>query len=353
MNWYGERQRIGDFMNSTFWVTTKCNMNCKYCYEGEKKLEKAMNVDIADRAIDYTIRHYNDLHTKEPLDVGFHGGEPLLQFELIKYIINKFRDYFRNDDEMLKFSMTTNGVLLTEEISKYICDNIQFLSISLDGTKKTHDTNRVLLNEAGTYDIVAEKFMDLLKKRSDIRVRTTFNSKTVANLSEDVKHLIDMGFMMIVPAPDLFSNDWDTEHMEILYSEMQKIKNLLEAYDKKMDIKVGIVDPTFEDRPKGTCSGGITGIHIDPEGSIYPCINTVGHEEFIVGHINTGINKKKLEEIHALSRIENTQCSGCSRYKYCDGTRCKVINKIMTGDYHTPSAVLCAVENIYHKFFSK
>ncbi len=311
-----------------------------------------MTVDIADKAIDYTMRHYRDLHTKEPLTVGFHGGEPLLQFELIKYIINKFRDYFKNDDEMLKFSMTTNGTLLTEEISKYICDNILYLSISLDGTKKTHDTNRVFPNGDGTYEIVAGKFIDLLKRRPDIRVRTTFNIKTVASLFEDVKHLIDMGFTTIVPAPDLFSNDWDTEHMEILYSEMNKIKALLDKNDKITNVKVGIVDPTFEGRSKGICLGGINGIHIDPEGNMYPCIHTIGHDEFIVGHVNTGVIKKKLEEIHALSKIENTQCSGCSRYKCCDGTRCKIINKIMTGDYHTPSAVLCAVENTYHRFFN-
>ncbi|HEX9059018.1 MAG TPA: radical SAM protein, partial [Clostridia bacterium] len=315
-------------MNSMFWVTTKCNMRCRYCYEGQEKREEMMSIAIADKAIEYTMKRYKEFEMNDQLTIGFHGGEPLLQFELIKYIIERFKDYFKYANEKLNFSLTTNGILLSEEISEYICNNIQYLSISLDGTKKTHDTSRVFMNGEGTYDAVVAKFINILKKRPDIRVRTAFTTKTVANLYEDVKHLIDLGFRIIVPLPDLFSNDWETEHMEILYSEMKKIRELLEEVDRRIDIKVGIIDHSFEGRPKGPCSGGVTGIHIDPKGNIYPCIYTVGHEEFILGHVVTGIIKERVEKIYELSKVENEDCIGCGRYKYCNGTRCKIVNKI-------------------------
>lgn len=340
-------------MWSMFWVTTKCNMKCKYCYEGEEKAGKIMSEKIADKAIKYTLERYEKLNVDVPLIVGFHGGEPLLQFELIKYIIEKFKNHFKNSSKKIYFSMTTNGVLLNEEISEYISRNIKMLSISFDGTKETHDTNRLLINGKGTYDIVSEKFVNLLKLRPNIRVRTTFNTITVNNLYEDVKFLVDLGFKTIVPAPDLFSKDWDTEHMEIMYGEMEKIKNLLSHNDEYSGVKVGIVDEEYEDNQKGDCLGGITSVHIDPEGNIYPCTYAVGSKEFIIGDVDKGISDSEgwINKMYELSKVENSDCKGCSRYKYCNGTRCKILNKIMTGDYHTPSAVLCAVENTKYKFF--
>lgn len=332
------------------WVTTKCNMSCKYCYEGKEKSGKNMSVEIADKAIDFTLKHYQKLNLDVPLVVGFHGGEPLLQYELIKYIIERFKNYFRDTNKKLHFSMTTNGILLNEEISDYLCKNIKFLSISLDGTKQTNDTNRVLNNGEGTYDIVFDKFISLLKKKPDIRVRSTFNTLTVNNLYEDVKHLINFGFRTIVPVPDLFINEWDKQHMEVLYKEMQKIRDFLETTDKSAEIKVGIIDDVFEIRPKGVCSGGLTGAHIDPEGNIYPCTYTVEHEEFIIGHVDTGTIEQKVNKIFELSKTENDDCKGCQRYRYCNGTRCKIVNKIMTGDYHKPPVALCAFENVKYSF---
>ena len=336
-------------MLSTFWVTNRCNMHCKYCYEGTMKSQKSMSIETANSAVEYVLNHFKILNDGL-LIINFHGGEPLLEFDLIRHITEKFKDEFRNNNKQVMFGITTNGVLINEEIESYLCDNFKYsLSVSIDGEKLTHDKNRILKGGQGTYDIVIDKFINLLLKRPDIRARMTFNSSTVFNLFKNVKHLLGLGFNTIAPSPDYFDEKWDEHHMKILFDQLMKIQNIFNEEKKKNDkILIGMID-SIDFKNKGKCSGGTTTIHIDPEGYLYPCTYTVGDENSRLGHINTGIIKDRIIEINKLSEVENEACKGCSHYDSCSGTRCKIINKAMTGNYHMPSAVLCSVENVKYK----
>lgn len=336
-------------MLAAIWVTTQCNMQCKYCYEGPEKPQKAMTRETADKAIAYIKRHFDALEDSF-LIVNFHGGEPLIEFEIIKYIIAKLKDVFGSN--IVKFGITTNGLLLDEETEKYLAENINYsLSISIDGARSTHDAHRLLKNGQGTYDLIINKCKSLLEKKPDLRARMTFNSSTADKLYDNVKHLVDLGFTTIAPVPDYFDKNWDEKHIPILHEQFKKIAALsteLKARDK--NIRIGVVDD-LDYINKGRCSGGKTTIHIDPEGKIYPCTYTVGNDYFQIGDVESGINSSKVVEIANLSYEENKECLGCSNYKACIGTRCKLVNKVITGEYNSPPPILCLVENIKYKLY--
>lgn len=332
-------------MLSTFWVTTDCNMECKYCYEGSKKDKQKMSLETIEAAINYTINHFNELNNDNTLVVVMHGGEPLLEFEKIKSIISGFRD--RLDTSVLKFAITTNGTLISDEIKRYLCKEFYSISLSIDGNKTSHDANRIFKNGSGTYDSIFNSFCSILEKRPDTRARMTVNTDTVLNLYENVKHLVDLGFKTVIPVPDTFDNRWNVELMDALYKQLEKVSVLLKERKKtEEDILIGLVDEITHKRENSICNGGVSSINIDPKGNIYPCTYTVGNESFIIGHVSNGILKEKLDEIIKLGEVANKDCEGCTRYNYCVGTRCKLINKLCTDNYHTPSPVLCSLENI-------
>lgn len=333
----------------TLWVTTQCNMKCRYCYEGNDKSNKIMSIETAEKSIRYIMKHLGELNDNT-LIIDFHGGEPLLQFNLIKYITEEFKKIFFNSNKRLMFGLTTNGILLNKEIEEYLSKNFYYsLSVSLDGNRLMHDTNRILKNGNGTYDMVIEKFVSLLKIRQDVRVRMTFNTDTVYNLYKSVRHLVKMGFNTIVPVADYFDDRWDRYHIDILYKETEKIfKMFKQEKEKNNNLSISIVEGKIF--KKGNCEGGITTLNISPDGGIYPCTCVVENEKYRIGNISTGIDKIKLKKIHNISNTRNEICNGCNYYSCCLATRCKLINKVLTNDFNVPSPVMCAIENIMYKF---
>jgi uncharacterized protein len=334
------------------WVATACNMQCSYCYEGTEKTNGLMDSNVADQVIRFIMERFEYLHKQNDnkLVIEFHGGEPLLNFEIIKYITEAFKNIFKSRSELLLFGITTNATLLSHNIAIYLVENFKFgISISIDGDKSNNDLNRKLYSEKSSYDTIKPKIIDLLKIKPDIRARMTITPATVRNLSKNIEHLAHIGFKTIVSIPDFFDNTWDKDNMETLLREMQKTK---EFY-----LKNKITNPLLsislikgKSFKKTSCTGGLTSYHIDPVGNIYPCSYVVGNSEFIIGTLSGSLDKKKLDEIFSYSFQPNAICNGCSNYNCCSASRCKIINKIMTGDYNRPSAIICAVENISHRF---
>lgn len=326
-------------MSATFWVTTNCNLNCKYCYEGLNKFNKSMSKDIVDKSIDFLLNKFNS----DNLIISIHGGEPLLEFQTMKYIVDRCKGVFRNKN--LSFATTTNGTILSDEILEFIAKEIPNITVSIDGTKQTHDKMRPFKSGVGSHDIVIKNSLLLLKYLSNVRVRMTFDAECLANLYEDVKYLIDQGFRIIVPALNLYAKNWSDYHVDLLEDQMMKIKEYIKYTN---DVAVSILDPNIY-YMKGICNGGKTGIHIYPNGKLYPCVLAAGMDEFEVGNIYEGINFEKRDLILSYSTKINTECYGCKLYDYCDGPRCKIVNKIILNDYYLSPPIYCALENIKYK----
>lgn len=328
-------------MSATFWVTTNCNLNCKYCYEGENKINKIMTKDIVDKSIEFIInKYFND---KEKLIISLHGGEPLLEFNIIKYIVHEFKKKLKTKD--VRFTITTNGTILNEEILEFIISEIPDITFSIDGTSKTQNKMRPFLDGRGSHNMVIKNAKVLNSRLSNMRIRMTFDSSTVSNLYNDVKFLVNEGFKCIVPAPNLFDKRWNDNHMKILEKQIIQIKEYIKY---KENVVVSIIEKPNYIR-KSPCTGGINSIHIYPDGMLYPCILSAGDKRFCIGNIVSGIDKKNNNRLLSYSQEINTECLGCSLYNYCNATRCKIINKLITDNYNKAPEMHCALENLIYK----
>lgn len=331
-------------MTATFWVTSDCNLSCKYCYEGDNKSKLNMDKETVDKSIEFIFSYFKNIDEDE-LVIPIHGGEPFLAFETIKYIVNRMKNECKKRCINVSFTTTINATILTDEMLEFIVKEIPNISVSIDGDKNTHDKMRPFKNGNGTHKVVLENACKLLESLPNMRIRSTFDSSTVNNLFNDIKFLVDKGFKYIVPAQDFYDKHWDKEKLDILETEMRKIKEYIK---EKEDVSISIIDKNLY-KFKGKCDGGRSSINIYPNGKLYPCTLVVGNEEFCIGDIYNGVDTKKRDEILSYSNISNPECEGCDLYHFCSGPRCKIINKLITNNYHNSSPIECAIENIKYK----
>lgn len=331
-NWFG-----GIDMHVTIWVSDKCNLHCKYCYEGENKPGLIMNERICKETL-FFIRREMHMKKDDRLSITFHGGEPLLGFDCIKFFLREIKAFFPE----CRFSMTTNLTILTDEMAEVLINEIDDLSISIDGDCMAHDLNRIFANGCGTYGIVKANVMKILPLKKNIRARMTVVPETVGRLSLNVEHLILLGFKIIEPILDFTNQKWCEKYIELYNEELKKVVDILETYQ---DVDVPILYSAACKNRNSPCDGGSASFNIATDGSIYPCILTVNQEEFIIGHVNTEIDDVKVKWIQDLDKVKNEDCIGCQRYHYCKSTRCKLVNYINTGNYNTPLPLMCMSEN--------
>jgi len=328
----------GGKLNYTIFFTNQCNMDCSYCYENNKKTQ-SISHDTIDNTINFIVKQYFD-DSKKDVSVVTHGGEPLVAFEKIRYFIERLNSKIKN----VKYIITTNATLFNDEIIDFLVENYSEISISIDGTKKVHDANRIFANGQGTYDIVVQNAKKLLYNHSDVKARMTINPRTVSYVFESVKHLLELGFTTIVPVPDAFCNDWTQEDMTILYEQGKSIIDYIKEYPNITN--VGLINDSLAKKANAPCNGGSTTFSVDTDGTIYPCIVAVGTARFKIGNVVTDIDMNKVKEISEWDNIKIQSCIGCSRYDYCNTTRCRIINNIMCGELHTPSPSVCNIENV-------
>lgn len=326
------------------WVTTKCNMRCSYCYEGNDKDSHFMDKKTADETIKFVIEKINK---SDMTIIDFHGGEPLLNFPAIKYIVDKLHNEYR--DYKFSFGITTNGTICTPEILEFLSHNFGYsLTVSLDGTKKAHEANRKLSNGRGTYYEALRTAMALLtdKQRCDVRIRMTVVPNNIRELAKGVIELIEKGFKIIIPVIDYFDKNWKQSDIAIIYQELDKIKKYLIKKNKFSEVVVSMVND--KNKILGKCNGGMTSFHITPDGDIYPCAYAVGNSNEKMGDVFQGIDQKKVDVYQKLYLLENEQCIGCGNYNKCASSRCKFLNHSVMGEYTKPIPVLCMIENIKH-----
>lgn len=325
------------------WSTSRCNFRCTYCYEKGKYREDDLSYETADQIIRFIKENVKG---GQSLVVNFHGGEPTLNYNVIRYMVDKIEAEIPNEKQ---FDMTTNCSLLTDEMIDYLCKHFpRGLSISIDGNKETHELNRKCINGDVGYDIIFSNALKILEKCSYVRVRMTYTRETVKNLFENVRYLIGHGFKQIVPVPDMFSKDWTDRDFVDIEEEFKKIKQYL----KRNNISdIGFDELSNEFKPKGVCTGGEDYYNINPRGDIYPCTFVVGDDSHRIGNVYDGLEYRRIEEIKCINRNRDKVegCQECSLAPYCSNTRCLLENYAINGDYYKPNLVRCNLMNIkYH-----
>lgn len=323
-------------MHYTIWVTHACNLRCSYCYEGEEKQDVHMSMETAEQVISFLKKSEECLD--DNIKISIHGGEPLLNYEILYYLVQEVKAWKKD----VKIDMTTNATLLNQNNLSFIKDNIDEISISIDGTQEVHDMNRMNHIGRGTFNDVTKHIDDLLKQSDNVIARMTVTHETVERLYDSVLCLYNLGFRFISPIINQYDRYWNEKSMEVLKSQLLKISKNFQL--REDGIRIGMLEE-MKFRTKSKCCPGEMTMNIDAYGDIYPCAYVVGNHRFKMGNITTGIKTEKLQELQEINNKEIENCKLCKWTEYCHGYRCKLFNYAVAGDF-APGFTACKLEHV-------
>ena len=314
-------------------VAHDCNLKCRYCFaeEGEYHGKRSlMSAEVGKKAIDFIIANSGK---RRNLEVDFFGGEPLMNFDVVKEIVEYGREQEKLYDKNFRFTITTNGILLDDEKQDYINKNMHNVVLSLDGRKEINDFMRPRAGGQGSYDIIVPKFQKLAESRNqmDYYLRGTFTHHNL-DFSKDIFHIADdLGFKQVSVEPVVADDTEDyaikEEDLETIYAEYEKIAEELykrhKTGEKDFNFFHFMVDltggPCIAKRLSG-CGSGTEYLAVTPEGDLYPCHQFVGQEEFRIGSVFSGIENTDIREEFANCNVyTKPECKKCWAKFYCSG----------------------------------
>ncbi len=335
-------------------VAHDCNMNCAYCFGDKGAFEGVrcmLSLETGKKAIDFLI---DNSGSRVNLEIDFFGGEPLMNFDVVKELVKYGRQREKERGKNIRFTITTNGILLDDDKITYINENMDNVILSIDGRPEVNDRMRKTVNDKGTYDIIMRNYKNFTEKREGLYyVRGTFTRYNL-DFSEDVKHLLDMGFENVSVEPVVTSQEYDyalrDEDLEIILKEYDRLSNLyienalkgepFDFFHFNVDLEQG---PCLIKRVSG-CGAGTEYVAVSPEGDIYPCHQFVGNKDFMIGNLNDEKFENKLFNTFNKAHIYNkTECFNCWAKFYCSGG-CHANAWNTNGDIMKPYSLGCEME---------
>lgn len=312
-------------------VAHDCNLACKYCFAGEGEYHGGrglMSLEVGKKALDFLIEHSG---RRRNLEVDFFGGEPLLNWNVVRELVLYGRSREEECGKKFRFTLTTNGVLLNDEIMEFANREMSNVVLSLDGRKEVNDSMRPFRNGAGSYDLIVPKFQKFAESRNQTNyyVRGTFTRQHL-DFSEDVKHFADLGFrqMSIEPvvapkeAPYALREEdlpFIMEQYDLLareYIKRTKEGRGFNFFHFMIDLDQG---PCVVKRISG-CGSGTEYLAVTPWGDLYPCHQFVGQEDFCMGNVFEGILRQDLvREFKSCNVYSKEKCRNCFAKFYCSG----------------------------------
>ena len=312
-------------------IAHDCNLACKYCFaeEGEYHGRRAlMSYEVGKKALDFLIASSGN---RRNLEVDFFGGEPLMNWQVVKDLVAYGRQQEKLHDKHFRFTVTTNGVLLNDEIQEFINQEMDNVVLSLDGRREVNDAMRPFRNGKGSYDLIVPKFQKLADSRNQERyyVRGTFTRNNL-DFSNDVLHFADLGFkqMSIEPVVGDESDPYAIREEDIPkiceeYDRLAKLMIEREREGKGFNFFHFMIDleggPCVSKRLSG-CGSGTEYLAVTPWGDLYPCHQFVGREEFLMGNVDEGITHPEIaDEFRGCSVYSKEKCRSCFAKFYCSG----------------------------------
>ena len=333
-----------------------CNLRCKYCFAdtGEFHMHSRalLSVDTGMKALDWLVAHSGNRHH---LEVDFFGGEPLMNFPVVKELVAYGRSLEAANNKRFKFTTTTNAVSMTEEIMDFLNKEMDNVVISIDGRRDVHDRMRPTPNGKGSYDLIIEKAKQFVKKRQQKQyyLRGTFTRYNL-DFGQDVLHLADEGFEQLSIEPVVTSPDREyairEEDLPTVFAEYERLgKEYLKrrAEGKWFSFFHFVVDltggPCLKKRLTG-CGAGNEYVAVTPEGDIYPCHQFVGREGMQMGSVLDGsfdtTMQNRFKQNNVLSK---EKCRDCWARFYCSGG-CAANAHAFNGDISKPYDLECQME---------
>lgn len=337
-------------------VSHDCNLRCEYCFAGKGDYDgtrMVMNLETGKKAIDFLIEHS---HGRENLEVDFFGGEPLMNMKVVRGVVDYARSKENEHGKNFRFTITTNGVLLSEENIAYINREMSNVVLSLDGRKGVNDRVRSRVGGGGSYDSIVPKFQSLVQQRGDKEyyVRGTF-TKYNKDFAEDITALNELGFDQISIEPVVSDPAQpyalSMDDLPQLFSEYERLGDIILDARKKgngynffhymLDLDQG---PCAIKRLRG-CGCGNEYVAITPDGDIYPCHQFIGQDDrWKMGNVYDGtfdLETKKMFSRNSVNHKED--CRECWAKFYCSGG-CSANNQQYCGDISKPVELSCELE---------
>ena len=312
-------------------IAHTCNLNCSYCFASQGKYhgERAvMSFEVGKRALDFLVENSG---SRRNLEVDFFGGEPLMNFEVVKELVAYARSIEKEKGKNFRFTLTTNGLGINDDVIEFANRECSNVVLSLDGRKEIHDRFRVDYAGNGSFDRIVPKFQALVKAREgkNYYMRGTFTHAN-PDFLEDIKTMLDLGFTELSMEPVVCAegdpSELTREDLPIVLEQYEKLAELMlerdEAgkpftfYHYMIDLTGG---PCIYKRISG-CGSGTEYMAVTPWGDLYPCHQFVGEEKFKLGDIWTGVTNKSIQdEFMACNVYAREDCRDCWAKLYCSG----------------------------------
>ena len=324
-------------------VAHTCNLNCSYCFASQGKYQgdrALMSFETGKAALDFLIKNSG---TRRNLEVDFFGGEPLMNWDVVKKLVEYARSVEKEHNKNFRFTLTTNGVLVDDDVIDFCNKEMSNVVLSLDGRKEVHDRFRVNYDGKGSYETVVPKFQEFVKRRNnkDYYIRGTFTHNNT-DFTNDIFHMADLGFTelsmepVVCPPGDAYALTQEDitklfDQYELLATEMIKRKKEGKGftfYHYMLDLKNG---PCIYKRISG-CGSGTEYMAVTPWGDLYPCHQFVGDEAYKLGSIFDGVTNTQIQDkFRQCNAYSRPDCKDCWARLYCAGG-CAANSYHATGD---------------------
>jgi len=326
------KERSGDVVKALcLHVSHTCNLNCSYCFASQGKYHgdrALMTFEVGKQALDFLVANSG---TRRNLEVDFFGGEPLMNWDVCKKLVEYARSIEKEHNKNFRFTLTTNGVLIDDDVIEFSNKEMSNVVLSLDGRKEIHDRFRVDFAGNGSFDKIVPKFQEFVKSRNNKNyyMRGTFTHAN-PDFMKDIDTMLDLGFTELSMEPVVCSpNDPSAltkedkeivmEQYEILAEKMierKKAGKPFTFYHYMIDLNGG---PCIYKRISG-CGSGTEYMAVTPWGDLYPCHQFVGDEAFKLGDVWNGVtNKNTQNEFRSCNVYSRPECADCWAKLWCSG----------------------------------
>lgn len=311
-------------------IAHDCNLACRYCFaeggEYHSHDRSLMSFETGKKALDFLVSHSGN---RVNLEVDFFGGEPLMNFDVVRRLVAYGRSIEKEKKKNFRFTLTTNAMLLDSEITDFMNAEMANVVLSIDGRKEVNDRMRVTRNGKGSYDTIVPKIQEFVKQRGDKDhyIRGTFTRHNL-DFTNDIREFLDLGFENLSLEPVVTAEDYgireedlpqimeEYEKLARLYLEREEEGRPFTFFHFMIDLDQG---PCVIKRLSG-CGSGTEYVAVTPQGEIYPCHQFVGQEGFAIGNVEDGITDTKIQEkLKQASVYTKDACDQCFAKFYCSG----------------------------------
>ena len=349
----GENYEAGIVKSLCLHLSHDCNLRCRYCFANQGDYHgkrENMPLNVALKAVDMLIAKSGAVKN---LEMDFFGGEPLMNFDVLRQTVSYAKEQARKAGKIFKFTCTTNGLLLDREKSDYLNEEMDNVVLSIDGRKEVHDHMRPFRKGAGSYDLIVPKFQKLVQNRGtkDYYVRATF-TKYNLDFTDDILAMRGLGFVQLSAEPVVTDPSMpyaiNEEDLPRVFSEYDKLCDVManRTEDKfnffhfMVDLNAG---PCAIKRLRG-CGCGNDYVAVEPHGDIYPCHQFVGIEQWKMGNLYDGTFNDDIKTYFSKVHVYSKEgCRSCWAKFFCSGG-CNANSFIYEGDVKKPYKIACEMQ---------